>query len=70
MKQVTLGQARSKENRGNTVRVCPSNIHPDNIWGACSMVRGIELTKQFINSFKYYNCNEETGHKINYYIVE
>ena len=61
----------SKEyDNGTTIHLLPSRIAPGNLW-----VEPLSVNKQcgksfdaLINEYSYYNCNKETGLRVNYYI--
>lgn len=62
--------ARKEFNKGNAIHLLPSRIAPGNLW-----VEPLSVNKQcgksfdtLINEYSYYNCNRETGLRVNYYI--
>lgn len=81
--KITKSQLKAKLKRledGETLSVTflPNKISPNNLWGIGCDVKvsnqGVitqdEITDldKFINSFQYYNCNNELGNRVAYYI--
>jgi hypothetical protein len=63
-----------------TVGICPSNIRMFNSWGMYTYFKLDNTLKTihpnhestldvFVNTFKYYNCNDETGKYVHFYYV-
>lgn len=61
----------SKEySKGNTIYLLPSKAAPGSIWISPTSVNN-QCGRSFdalINEYSYYNCNKETGLRVNYYL--
>lgn len=62
--------ANKEYSKGNTIHLLPSKAVPGSIW-----ITPVSINKQcgkpfdvLINEYSYYNCNKETGLRVNYYI--
>lgn len=81
MKKLTKSQVRAlfKKSLNTTVLLFPSNCGPSNT----TWVRGVKYNPsnydisyqeldehfaRFINEFSYYNCNNELGNRVHYYV--
>ena len=76
MEKITLTKVKSLIKRGSkeTIRLVPSKMSPVGMWGLwhdCNL-EGMtqENFNKILNSFSYYNCNNETGLRVHYYIVK
>lgn len=70
MVKVDKRTALKAYNTGKEVYLLPSKIRLDNPWMSPCKVRnscGIDFDTVLTN-FSYYNCNKETGLRINYYL--
>nr|DAR87860.1 MAG TPA: hypothetical protein [Caudoviricetes sp.] len=65
--------ARKAFNTGMVVHLTTSRAYPGSVLGSCD----IQLPTKpdpfnefddYVNSFKFYNCNAEMGNNVNYYI--
>lgn len=76
MKKITLAQVKKmiREGSGQVIRLVPCKMSPVGMWGVWhdTSLKGktLEEFDKIVNSFYYYNCNNETGNRIHYYIVE
>ena len=72
MKRITKAKARELYGKGREIYLIPSKIR----MGAMGYPIGVNKQssetdfEKCINNFYYYNCNEETGKVIHYYIKE
>ena len=69
---------------GAKIRIVPNKINPNNIWGLCADIKkmdsnsiqtmdDIRYCNDFnfiIDNFKHYNCNNETGNYLHFYLLE
>lgn len=74
MKKVTLATVKKmiRENKKFQLKLVPNKTNPYNCWGIGHTVNiecGTEIEK-VVNSFIYYNCNNELGMGVHYYIME
>lgn len=77
MKKLTKTQVKSIANKQGEilVRICPSNCYPDpvnpldvsieKVFSKTEILSG--YFDNFIQTFKFYNCNKETGKTVHYY---
>ena len=76
LKRVTLTEARKRFESGCYVWMLPCNVRFNNMWiqPACiSSDMEIYENKSFsdiVNSFEYYNCNNELGKYAKYYVID
>ena len=72
-KRVDKRIARKAFDMGMVVHLTTSRAYPGSVLGSCD----IQLPTKpdpfngfdnYVNSFKYYNCNTETGKSVNYFI--
>ena len=71
MMRVNRKQARDYYEMGHTVRMYPSKINPDSMYGqSFGPIPADEDFTRYENSFMYYNCNEECGRRVHYYVEE
>ena len=62
--------ARKEYDNGNTIYLLPSKAAPGSVWITPVAVSN-KSNRNFdtvINEYTYYNCNKETGLRVNYYI--
>ena len=69
---------------GAKIRIVPNKINPNNIWGLCADIKKLESSSIqvmddvrycndfnfIVNNFSYYNCNNETGLYLHFYLLE
>ena len=69
---------------GAKIRIVPNKINPNNIWGLCADIKKLESSSIqtmddvrycndfnfIIDNFKHYNCNNETGLYLHFYLLE
>lgn len=76
MKKITKLQAIKAIANGQTVGAIASKLSP---WfnNGCFMVRlhkdnecNNQINDTWINSFKWYNCNKETGQGVSFYLID
>lgn len=68
--RISKSEAKRRYNAGETIRFCACNMSPVNMWG-CYCDCCLEADKEFetvVNTFRYYNCNNETGRYPAYYV--
>ena len=72
MTKVNKAQARKAFNNGQFVHVVPNKANPNSMWFRDSMIVISKLrTPDFdaiIARFEYYNCNNQLGKRVAYYI--
>lgn len=67
---------------GKYCSLCPSNMNPRSTWFRNRICLDdlkkytlfdendvVNSIKQYINEFRFYNCNKETGNKLKYYLI-
>ena len=72
-KRVDKRVARKQFNTGMVVHLTTSRAYPDSVVGSYDIQLPpdpdrFDTFDNYINSFKYYNCNTETGKSVNYFI--
>ena len=68
LKQVSKPNAKKLFNQGTPVLIQSSNFHPLGVWSqAVELDEAVTNFDQFVNSFKYYNCSNESGKYVTYY---
>ena len=72
-KRVDKRIARKEFNNGMVVHLTTSRAYPGSIIGSCNIQMSSDLDSfdtfdNYVNSFKYYNCNSELGNRVNYFI--
>ena len=66
--------ARKEFNGGGVVHLTASKVRPDNdLIGVYDISKPCNPDKfdtfdNYVNNFRFYNCNAETGNNVNYYI--
>ena len=69
---------------GAKIRIVPNKMRPDNMWGLCADIKKIESVpieaiyninyyndfNRIINDFSYYNCSNETGLYLHFYLLD
>ena len=69
---------------GAFIRIVPNKMRPDNMWGfyadikkmdsnSIQMMDDIRYCNDFnfiIDNYSYYNCNNETGNYLHFYLLE
>lgn len=66
--------ARKLYNAGRDVLFIPCNLNPENnfynlgIWENKTLVGQYDSFEKLVNSFEFYNCNNETGKYTAFYI--
>jgi hypothetical protein len=82
-KTITQVRAMLKKLRGNetiTVTMFPSNVRPGGVWvqgftavygseGFRADTHEIQTFQDDVNSFTYYNCNNELGKYVHFYVA-
>lgn len=71
-KKINKAQARKVFNNLGTVYLLPSNLSSESMWGfPYGINQETELTFEgAVNAFRYYNCNNELGRYVHYFIKE
>ena len=67
MKNITKKEARKIIENGGSVLAFPSKINPCNIWISGLTINN-DTTAYEINSYIYYNCTNETGRTLRFYV--
>jgi hypothetical protein len=74
MKKINKTQARKQYEAGNTIYLFPSKANINSPWWNGGMpINKNDQENSFdsvINSYEYYNCNNETGKIAAYYVKE
>lgn len=74
MSELQKKQAEKFFLSGKTIRLTASNLSPTNIWVAFADVNKKtaeekeETLSQILNAFSYYNCNQQSGKYISFWI--
>ena len=69
---------------GAKIRIVPNKINPNNIWGLYADIKKMDSNSIqtmddvrycndfnfIIDNFKHYNCNNETGLYLHFYLLE
>ena len=70
LKKITKSQAQKLFNHGLNIYLNPSKMRTEHAFGSAFMVDKYADGDNFdkiVNSYSYYNCNEETGKRVSYY---
>lgn len=72
-KRVDKRVARKQFNAGMVVHLTTSRAYPGSLVGSCDIQMSpdpdrFDTFDNYVNSFKYYNCSNETGKTVNYFI--
>lgn len=72
-KRVDKRVARKEFNAGVVVHLTTSRAYPGGMVGSCNIQMSpdpdrFDTFDNYVNSFKYYNCNSEVGKSVNYFI--
>ena len=69
-KRVDKRVARKQFNTGMVVHLTTSRAYPGSLVGSCDIQMSPDPDRfdNYVNSFKYYNCNSEVGNGVNYFI--
>ena len=72
-KRVDKRVARKEFNAGRVVHLTTSRAYPGSIVGSCDIQLlpdpdSFDTFDNYVNSFKYYNCNCELGKSVHYFI--
>jgi len=72
-KRVDKRIARKEFNMGRVVHLTTSRVYPGSVVGSCDIQLPTKpdpfnTFDDYVNSFKYYNCNSEVGNRVNYYV--
>lgn len=72
-KRVDKRVARNQFNNGMVVYLTTSRAYPGGMVGSCNIQLSgsgdsLDTFDNYVNSFKYYNCNSELGNRVNYFI--
>ena len=72
-KRVDKRVARKAFNTGMVVHLTTSRAYPGSLVGSCDIQLSPDPDRfntfdNYVNSFKYYNCNSEVGNCVNYFI--
>lgn len=74
VKRISKTVARKLYNAGYNVLFIPCNLNPENnfynlgIWENKNLAGQYDSFEKLVNSFEYYNCNNETGKYTAFYI--
>lgn len=72
-KRVDKRIARKQFNAGMVVHLTTSRAYPGSLVGSCDIQMSpdpdrFDTFDNYVNRFKYYNCNSEVGKDVNYFI--
>ena len=72
-KRVDKRVARKQFNTGMVVHLTTSRAYPGSVVGSYDIQLPpdpdrFDTFDNYVNSFKYYNCNSEVGNSVNYFI--
>ena len=70
IQQISINKAKSLFDRGVTIFIQSSNMPFDGMWFSAldiNFEHGVEF-EALINSFRVYNCNDERGNYIHFYV--
>lgn len=72
-KRVDKRVARKEFNAGRVVHLTTSRTYPGSPVGSYNIQLPpdpdrFDTFDDYVNSFKYYNCNSEVGNRVNYYV--
>ena len=85
MKKIkSITTAKKLFEAGAKLRIVPHKINPNNIWGLCAHIKKIDSARIqtmddirycsdfnfIVDNFKHYNCNNETGLYLHFYLLE
>lgn len=70
--KITKTQAIKALKNGSRVGAIASKMIPLACNGAflCELSNDTQLDQCWVNRFRYYNCTQETGHGISFYLIE
>ena len=68
--KITKAQARKMYSEGKRVFCLPSKICTNSTWWLPAEIKTEQTFDWFCNTYKYYNCNAETGKRIAFYKEE
>ena len=80
----SIRTAKKLFDKGSLIRIVPNKINPNNIWGLYADIKkmdsnsiqtmdDIRYCNDFnfiIDNYSYYNCNNETGLYLHFYLLE
>lgn len=66
--RISPKEAKERLESGKQVIAVPSKMRPDSVF-ACVIDRVDDFTK-WSNEYRYYNCNNETGNAIAFYLAD
>lgn len=72
-RRITKAEAKRRYIAGETIRIVPVNLRPDNFWGFYADIKNDSPRRfeAFINEYSYYNCiDSETGRYLAFYTRE
>ena len=85
MKKIkSITTAKKLFEAGHKIRIVPNKINPNNIWGLYADIKKMDSNSIqtmddvrycndfnfIIDNFKHYNCNNETGLYLHFYLLE
>lgn len=71
--RVNKTKARIKYNEGKTVYLIPDMMRLDNAWQFPYPINNEREDREFddiVNSFRYYNCDNERGRGVKYFVTD
>ena len=80
----SITTAKKLFDKGAFIRIVPNKMRPDNMWGLYNDIKKIDSIpieaiydinyynnfNRIINDFKYYNCSNETGLYLHFYLLD
>lgn len=69
LEQIQKRTAKKLFNSGETIYMQTSNFRPFGVWSQCIDInnKNGETFESLVNSFEYYNCNNESGRYATFY---
>ena len=80
----SITTAKKLFDKGAFIRIVPNKINPNNIWGVSADIKilnsariqemdDVRYCNDFdfiINNYSYYNCNNENGNYLHFYLLK
>lgn len=72
MRKVNVNTARKMFDAENTVYLLPNKVRLGSVWiQPCAIDNKCEESfDSHVNAYRYYNCNNEVGNSVAYYVSE
>ena len=72
MQRITKAKARKLYESGKNITLNPSKMFPGGVWSMAIETNKERCNDTFdalVNSYSYYNCTNETGNVVHFYIA-